>query len=363
MYKARPLIPPSDPRAMNAYVIHYLEYLTVKAYSASLIGYRHSILVQFCAWLQERGITRLTEVTRPILDRYARHLHHTITPFGKPLTIRSQINRLISIRRFFRWLVQQNHLLYNPASDLELPRKPKTLPREVLTAAEVELVLAQADTTTLLGIRDRAIMEVLYSTGIRRAELIHLSITDVQASRGVVVVREGKGKKDRYVPIGERALLWVQKYLDEVRPEFALPASDPHVLFLTENGTSMYKNHLGIRVKRYVEKANVGKKGSCHLFRHTMATLMLENGADIRFIQQLLGHSDLSTTEVYTHVAIHKLKAVHALTHPAKLPEALQSRLLAARHDATAQSEHTPTAADVLAQLAAETEEETNEDE
>ena len=161
-------------------------------------------------------------------------------------------------------------------------------------------------------------MEVLYSTGIRRQELIDLRQQDLNSGSGVLSIRQGKGRKDRFIPIGERALAWVQKYLEEVRPQHELPSS-PDNLFLDEDGRDLEKHRLGRSIKKYVKQSGIDKVGSCHLFRHTMATLMLENGADIRFIQQMLGHSMLSTTEIYTHVAIHKLKEVHTLTHPAKL--------------------------------------------
>jgi integrase/recombinase XerD len=214
--------------------------------------------------------------------------------------------------------MRENLLLYNPASELELPKPEKRLPKHTLTTEEAELVLIQPDLETEKGIRDRAILEVLYSTGIRRQEVINLCLQDVNTASGVLFIQQGKGKKDRFVPIGERALLWVNKYKQDVRPYHHLPRS-PDALFLDETGKALDPHKVSRAVKKYVKMANIDKIGSCHLFRHTMATLMLENGADIRFIQQMLGHSQLSTTEIYTHVAIHKLKEVHRLTHPAKV--------------------------------------------
>jgi integrase/recombinase XerD len=166
---------------------------------------------------------------------------------------------------------------------------------------------------------------VLYSTGIRRQEVINLTRQDINAGAGVIAVRQGKGKKDRFVPIGERALLWTQKYRDDVRPVHALPSS-PDNVFLDETGKVLDPHKVSRAVKKYVKQAEIDKVGSCHLFRHTMATLMLENGADIRFIQQMLGHSQLSTTEIYTHVAIHKLKEIHTATHPARLKERIDDQ-------------------------------------
>jgi integrase/recombinase XerD len=156
---------------------------------------------------------------------------------------------------------------------------------------------------------------VFYSTGVRRFELIKLKLYDVDAERGTLVVREGKGKKDRMVPIGERAAAWVAKYLEDGRPSLAVEPDDG-TLFLTVEGAPFTPNRLTQMVRGYVNAAGVGKKGACHLFRHTMATLMLEGGADIRFIQQMLGHAKLETTQIYTQVSIRKLKEIHAATHP-----------------------------------------------
>ena len=153
---------------------------------------------------------------------------------------------------------------------------------------------------------------------IRRLELIGLKLYDMDVERGTVMIRQGKGKKDRMIPIGDRAMMWVDKYLTEVRPRLVMEPDDG-TLFLANHGEVFTPCRLTQMVGRYVRKADVNKSGACHLFRHTMATLMLENGADIRFIQQMLGHSRLETTEIYTKVSIRKLKEIHTATHPAKL--------------------------------------------
>ena len=161
-------------------------------------------------------------------------------------------------------------------------------------------------------------LEVLYSTGIRRLEVVKLKLTDVDLDGRTVFIFEGKGKKDRMIPIGERAVLWVRKYLAEARPRLAREPDEGFV-FLTNVGEFLAANYLTEIVQKYVDKSGIGKPGSCHLFRHTMATLMLEGGADVRYVQAMLGHSQLSTTEIYTHVSIRKLKEVHDRTHPAKV--------------------------------------------
>lgn len=160
-------------------------------------------------------------------------------------------------------------------------------------------------------------MEVLYSTGIRRMEVVNLKLHDVVQQLGTVFIHQGKGQKDRVVPIGERALAWVKKYQDHVRPELLI-GEDDYTLFLNQYGEQMSMDALSRRVRLYMKAADIDKPGSCHLFRHSMATHILENGADIRYIQELLGHAKLDTTQIYTQVSIKKLKAIHEATHPAK---------------------------------------------
>ena len=154
-------------------------------------------------------------------------------------------------------------------------------------------------------------------------ELINLKLFDIDTERGTVMVRQGKGKKDRMIPIGERALKWIEKYQVEVRPSLTMP-DDEGTLFLTNLSQAFTANRLTQMVREYIDMADIGKRGSCHLFRHTMATLMLENGADVRFIQAMLGHVSLETTQIYTQVSIRKLKDIHTATHPAKMMRAQQ---------------------------------------
>ncbi|MGH8241662.1 MAG: tyrosine-type recombinase/integrase, partial [Steroidobacteraceae bacterium] len=187
------------------------------------------------------------------------------------------------------------------------------------------------------------ILETLYSTGMRRRELMGLSLFDLDRERGTVMIRQGKGKKDRMIPIGERAVRWIDRYQNEVRPGFVV--RDHATLFLTHTGEPFTPNRLTQLVREYIRAADLGKSGSCHLFRHTMATLMLENGADIRYIQAMLGHAELSTTQIYTQVSIRKLKEIHSATHPGKV----RAPRVAAEADADE-----PTADEVLTALAAE---------
>ena len=199
-----------------------------------------------------------------------------------------------------------------------MPKVIRNIARYVLSIEDVEKILNMPDISTLLGLRDRAILEVLYSSAIRRSELKRLLIYDMDTKQGTLLVREGKGRKDRIVPLGERACAWVKKYVNDVRPQL-VAVRDEGFLFLTAHGDALTDDHLSGAVKDYIEQSGVHTKGSCHLFRHACATHMLENGADTRFIQALLGHSSLATTQVYTHVALTKLKEIHNATHPAKI--------------------------------------------
>jgi integrase/recombinase XerD len=293
----------------------YLEWLLVKGFTEATAWTRRKQLESFLAWLKERGVEEPLEVTRPVLERYQRNLFHHRKANGEPMSFRSQHALLVAVRQWFRWMTRQNHILHNPASELELPKQGHHLPRHVLNIQEAERVLQQPELGDPMGLRDRALLEVLYSTGMRRMEVAGIKLFDVDFDGGTVLIRQGKGRKDRMVPIGERAVAWVLKYVSEARP-LLVSEPDDYTIFLTNAGESLALGYISSMVHRYVASAGIGKEGSAHLFRHTMATLMLEGGADIRFIQQMLGHVSLRTTEKYTHVSIRTLQKVYAATHP-----------------------------------------------
>jgi integrase/recombinase XerD len=297
-------------------VEEYSTWMGVRGYSPATIRSRRELLALLVEWLDARGISRPVEVSRPVLEAYQRSLFHYRKPTGVPLSFRSQNQRLLAVRAFFSWAAKARHLLHNPASEIELPKIEHRLPKATLTAAEAELVLAIPDLDTALGLRDRAMLEVFYSTGIRRSELAQLAVTDLDIDRATLLVRQGKGSKDRMVPIGTRALVWCRRYLDQVRPALVVPP-DEGAMFLNYQGQPLHPDQLTRMARLYVKASGVAKTGACHLFRHTMATLMLEGGADIRYIQAMLGHADLSTTQIYTQVSITALQAVHSATHPA----------------------------------------------
>jgi len=340
---------PNDPDGMAAYLNRYLDWLQINNYSDATIKGREHYLSVFIVWCDERSLKRPNEITKPILERYQRHLYLYRKKDGEPLSFRSQHSHLVPVRAWFKWLTRQNHILYNPASELDLPRLEKRLPKHVLNQAEAETVLNQPDITDPLGIRDRAILETLYSTGMRRMELIGLKLYDIDIDRGTIMIRQGKGKKDRMIPIGDRALAWIDKYLTEVRSEL-VAGIDDGVLYLTNLSEAFTANRLTQLVRNYVNQAETGKSGACHLFRHTMATLMLEHGADIRFIQEMLGHADVSTTQIYTQVSIRQLKDIHNATHPGARLEKKN------RQDEDADVDTETARDDLLSALAAESE-------
>jgi integrase/recombinase XerD len=309
------LLAPSPPDSLSAWIRRYLQHLETQHRSLADQRTRRSRLAHFHSWCDERGIETPQAVTHAHLARFQRHLFLYRKANGAPIAINGQRIALFTVEMFFRWLVRQKVITSNPAADLELPRRTDDL-REPLTLQEMETVLALPDIDTADGLRDRACLELFYATGIRRVELTNLHQSDLDRTRGTLHVRLGKGRKDRFVPIGERALAWVTKYEREARPELLSDPSEKH-LFLNQYGHPLSPDGLSWRVRDYFKHAGIAKRGACHLFRHTMATAMLDNGADIRHVQEILGHGQITSTQRYTHVSIARLHAVHAATHPA----------------------------------------------
>jgi integrase/recombinase XerD len=302
---------------LNRYMEEHLEWLLINHYSPATANSRQQNIRRFIAWADERGVNDPREITRPMLERYQRYLYYYRKPDGSPLSIGMQGQYMAALKTWFKWLSRQNFILANPAADIDLPRQPKRLPRSVPTIEEVEAILREAEPKSPQGLRDRAMLETIYATGLRRMELPKIALYDIDLKRGVLWVRHGKGGRQRVVPLGERAIAWLDKYLTEARPQLAIDDTD--ALFLTDYGDPVAPAYLADKVKRYMEFAGVHKIGSTHLLRHACATHMLEGGADIRFIQEMLGHSNLQTTEIYTHVSIDRLIAVHHTSHPSRM--------------------------------------------
>ena len=331
------------------YMEEHFEWMAVTGYSTDTVRARRQHIRKFISWIDERGIDSPTQITRPMVERYQRHLFYYRKSDGQPLTIGMQVQYLASIKLWFKWLSRAHHILANPASELDLPRQPKRLPGRILNSQEVQAILREADPATGRGLRDRALLELLYATGLRRSEAASLGVYDPDLLRGVLWVRHGKGNRQRVVPLGSRAIAWLDKYLTEARPE--LLAADTQALFVSDYGQPMRADQIADKVRRYMQFAGIHKGGATHLLRHACATHMLEGGADIRFIQAMLGHTSLETTEIYTHVSIDKLIEVHRATHPSRL-----ERVKTAQEDASqAAQDPSPQPAPSAAQNAAQT--------
>ncbi|MCB9895836.1 MAG: site-specific tyrosine recombinase XerC [Planctomycetes bacterium] len=316
---SEPGIDRADPKGLARLAQRYMQWMGTMNYSSGTIRLRTIQLKFFLNWCAERNLARPRQVTRRVLERYIKEVAKArVSGTKRRLTTGAQHGRLVAVRCFFKWLARKKLIPHNPASEIDLPQMERRLPKNVLSHEQVERVLELPDPSTPLGLRDRAILETFYSTGLRRAELLTVRVDELYIERGFLLVNQGKGKKDRVVPIGARAVHWIQRYLEEVRPT-QVRRKVRHHLFLTARGSQFSASALGNLVKDYLLKAGIKGRGACHMFRHSMATSMLENGAGIRFIQEMLGHADLKTTQIYTHVSPVRLQEVHTATHPAKL--------------------------------------------
>ncbi len=306
----------SDPEGLAALADAYLIALAVKSYKERTLATRRYALTLFLKWAQTRELKHPASITKPILESYQRHLWHHRKKDGKPLSTGTQIGRLTAVRQFFKWLNKEGWIGADPAAHLEMPKQDRSLPEDTLSEAEVAAVLNVPNVGDPLGVRDRAILELIYSTAVRRTEVTQLELRDLHRDRRTLFIRKGKGGKDRVLPVGKRALEWIERYLEKTRPLLQIDMSE-QALFLTGYGRGFSPNSLGNLISKAVRRA-LGNRGSCHLLRHACATHMFDHGADIRIIQQLLGHAKLETTQIYTEVSIRLLQDVHARTHPAE---------------------------------------------
>ncbi|MGB6242542.1 MAG: site-specific tyrosine recombinase XerD [Castellaniella sp.] len=222
--------------------------------------------------------------------------------------------RLAALRRFYLWALRRNLCQEDPCLGLHSARQPARFPK-TLSENQVDDLLNAPDTDTTLGLRDRAMLETLYATGLRVSELVHLNVHDTSLSDGVARVIMGKGAKDRLVPLGDEALHWIERYLRESRPAI-LGARACDALFATARGGAMTRQAFWLLIRKYAQQADIRVPLSPHVLRHAFATHLLNHGADLRVVQMLLGHADISTTQIYTHVARERLKALHAQHHP-----------------------------------------------
>jgi len=273
--------------------------------TATLSAYR-SDLTALGVWLAARGRTLVSAGREDLLAYLAERV-------GQGMKARSSARLLSSVRRLYRYLLLTSGVDVDPSYGIESPKLGRPLPKS-LTETEVEALFAAPDTGRPLGVRDRAMLELMYASGLRVSELVALALPRINLGQGVVRVL-GKGGKERLVPLGEEALAWVERYLHEARPVL-LGGRTHEALFVTQRGEGMTRQAFWYLIKRYAAAAGIRVPLSPHTLRHAFATHLLNHGADLRVLQLLLGHSDLSTTQIYTHVARERLKSLHARHHP-----------------------------------------------
>ncbi len=293
--------------ANDRYLQPFLDSLWLESgLSKNTVAAYQSDLVSFAAWLSEFDIDLMAASRNDILRYQSVRMRE-----GRK--VRSEARLLSSLRRFYRYLCREDLLESDPTVQIESPRLGRSLPSS-LTEDEVEMLLAQPNVNVALGLRDRTMLEVLYATGLRVSELVSLTNEQLNMRQGLIRC-VGKGNKERLVPLGEIALDYLQRYLTESRPQL-LKGVLTDDLFPTQRGKAMSRQAFWYLIKRYASLAMIDKDLSPHTLRHAFATHLLNHGADLRVVQLLLGHADLSTTQIYTHVAKERLKSLHTTHHP-----------------------------------------------
>jgi len=293
------IVDPSISRFLDAvWMERGLSNNTLAAYRADLTS--------LSRWLEERRIA-IQRTTRPDLEGF---LAGKVKTGAQP---RSSARQLSSFRRFFRYLVREGALVEDPTAQIAMPKIPRSLPKS-LTEDEVESLLAAPNVSDPLGHRDRTMLEVLYASGLRVSELVSVRFAQVNTNQGVIRIL-GKGNRERLIPLGDEAVRWLTEFVQGPRAEILLDRQTDF-LFPTRRGDRMTRQAFWHIIKRYAMKAGVQKELSPHTLRHAFATHLLNRGADLRVVQMLLGHSDLSTTQIYTHVARERLKDMHGKHHP-----------------------------------------------
>ncbi len=286
----------------------------------TLAAYRQD-LSGFALWLGRKGLSKEGSGKGPDKENSSgllaaqredllAYLANRVATGSKP---RSTARLLSSLRRFYQHALREGWTQVDPSDRIDAPKLGRSLPK-ALTEDEIESLINAPDNSAPLGLRDRAMLELLYATGLRVSELIELRMLQVNLRQGVVRTM-GKGNKERLVPMGETAAYWLEKYLQDARPDLLKERESEH-LFLTQRGASMSRQAFWYVIKRHAQRAGIHKALSPHTLRHSFATHLLNHGADLRVVQMLLGHSDLSTTQIYTHVARERLKSLHAQHHP-----------------------------------------------
>jgi integrase/recombinase XerD len=296
------------PKPINGLIDRFCDHLWLEDGLAdlTLAAYRRDLTI-FGAWLEQERQHGLDATVAGDIEAYL------AWRFSQRTQPRSAARYTSALKRFYRYLLRENLIAADPTLNLDSPKLPRALPK-TLTEADVERLLDSADVNTPLGLRDRAMLETLYATGLRVSELVGLKLTAVNLNDGVLRVT-GKGNKDRLVPLGEEAVQWLKRYLADARP-LLMEKNLSDAVFVTARGSGMTRQGFWYLIKRRALAAGITRPLSPHTLRHAFATHLLNHGADLRVVQMLLGHSDISTTQIYTHVARERMKQLHAQHHP-----------------------------------------------
>jgi integrase/recombinase XerD len=293
----------------------YRSYLELRNYSPRTIEGQLGSIKLFRRFLEETQQPELTVVTTETLHEFQRWHFYRPTFHGTVRGIPYQNRVLTAVKGLFKFLREETLIASDPAAALDYGREPDTLPRNILTPAEARKIIETPDTGTPLGYRDRTILEVLYSTGIRKNELMNLALADVNLDEELLRINGGKGAKDRVVPLTQVACSFLESYIKGIRPQL-LGLKTTNRLFLSRRGLPIARNTLGHLVEKCARLAKIKKPVTCHLWRHSCATHLLKNKANLRHVQEILGHRSLATTERYLHLTITDLKEAHRKCHP-----------------------------------------------
>lgn len=307
---------------------YYLDYCLSHDESESTITGKKCLLSRFVLWCSLNEIEDINDITLAVVEEYRLYARKNYQgKKGAPIQQESLRNIITAVKVFIKRMYFSEILDHDPLGRLELPKKPRRVPKNILSPEDVEKVFEQPLLYGDIGLRDRAILELFYSCALRRFEVIKLQLDDIDFTKMEVRVEQGKGNNDRIVPISERACECLIFYIDYIRPKLATLASGTTV-FLNNGGGVYKKCRMSELVTKYILLSGVAKRGSCGTFRHSAATHMLEENADLRYIQEFLGHADISTTQIYTHVSKKKLHKVYKSSHPS----AMTSLSMAIRH-------------------------------
>ena len=309
--------PPNNaPPALDVLVRRYQQHLETLNYSAETLKTQEVYFHRLAEFLAESKTTDPQAVTATLLTDFQRWLFYQPTHRGTARTVASQNRVLSTVKSFFAFLVREGYLSHNPAQALRLSKEPDALPKNILTPGEARRLIEAPDTHTLTGYRDRTLLEVLYATGIRKAELRNLTVDDVNLEEELLRVNRGKGGKDRVVPLTGIACQYLENYIKAIRPEL-LKGRDTDKLFISiRDGRPVGVHGIKLILNFYVRKLRLKKHVTCHLWRHSCATHLVKNNANLRCVQEMLGHKSLATTERYLRLTITDLKEAHHKFHP-----------------------------------------------